>query len=65
MQPTAPEDQLLCDIIQAELADRFEGTVVTKDDVRQVVEKLTGTTDIEVKFFELAAGGSRCEVHFK
>jgi hypothetical protein len=60
-----PADDLLCDLIHAELAEKFTGVLITKDDVRKVVEEMTGAKDIEVKFFELATGGSRCEVRFK
>lgn len=60
-----PADDPLCEIIRAELAERFEGKVVCREDVATVIREMTGCTNVDVKFFELACGGSRCEVLFK
>lgn len=49
---TAPQDELLRDLIRAELEDRYSGQYVTRSQVAKMVSEMTGIAieDIEIEF---------------
>lgn len=62
--PVTADEQLIADILRAELHDRFYGKCVTRQEVVEVVARVLGVPEgmIKVSYIE-ATGQFRVDIH--